>query len=301
MTPDKARQIIAYAVETTRPRWSEFGRSWIDIDRIFIHHGYEQGGFEVFKFLPLLEERGIYSIEALGGILENIARPQTYDRDYAGGFDSRFYRDLRNGAHGQVGVLLHECVEIFLSDKMGNPGAFFWRMIWHMLVCCSYLKKNHNSSFKEFLKCKYAEYIGEQTVTDTDLLNASAEEWSDFVSTARPWRELYGIGQNTFDFILGDIAEARFASDSFKFDKANQHFFRVTGISDIIVPFDRKNTVNFIRSLSLPYSLRQANTGIYHFCSLTEAHNFGYCRKKEKCFRCGVAQLCNQRFTEVNA
>ena len=128
MTPDIARQIIIHAVETTRPRWSEFGRSWRDIDRVFIHHGYEQGGFEIFKFLPLLEKRGIYSIDALGRILVNIAGSKKYVRDYAGGFDSQFYVELRSGTHGQVGILLYECTDLFLGRKLGNPGAFFWRM-----------------------------------------------------------------------------------------------------------------------------------------------------------------------------
>ena len=185
---------------------------------------------------------------------------------------------------------------MFLSNRIGRPGAFFWRMIWQMLVCCSHLRKQYNSSFKEFLKKKYAHYAGKRAVSDSEILNVSVEDWSRFMAKGKPWQELYRIGQNTFDFIIGDIVEARFVSYSYKFDSANQHFLRVTGVSDLVNPFDREGVLEFLLSLELPYSLRQLNTGIYTYCSVTEAENYGFCRNRQNCQRCGVSGLCLQRF-----
>ena len=137
--------------------------------------------------------------------------------------------------------------------------------------------------------------MGENNFPDRQFLDISDEDWHVLLDEVKPWRPLYGIGQNVFDFIFGDIVEARFVNDSHKFDSANQHFCRVTGIDDLIRPFDHDNTIQFLKKLGLPYTLREINKGIYTYCSKTEEVNFGFCRSKKKCFDCEVGNLCKLR------
>ena len=97
-----------------------------------------------------------------------------------------------------------------------------------------------------------------------------------------------------FDFIFGDIVEAQFARDSYKFDSANEHFLTVTGIASLISPLQRGTAIQFMRSMELPYSLREINKGIYTYCSLTEAENYGYCRRASKCNQCAALDICER-------
>ena len=95
MDKEQSKEIISYVVEKTEPRWEEYGETWDDIDEIFIRRGYEQGGFEFFKFYPLLEEGRIFSIDKLGSILDKFNGSKSYKRNYAGGFDKEFYLDIK--------------------------------------------------------------------------------------------------------------------------------------------------------------------------------------------------------------
>ena len=83
MNKENARKIIKYVVAETERRWREYDRSWHDINKIMILHGYEQGGFEFFKFAPLLKEVNLLSIEKLGAILSPSDCRLAYKRDYA--------------------------------------------------------------------------------------------------------------------------------------------------------------------------------------------------------------------------
>ncbi len=296
MTPEAAKSIILHAVSATQSRWSKYDQSWSDINQIFISHGYEQGGFQIFKMIPLMEDRGIYSINSLGSILYYYTGPKKYDRNYAGSLDSKFYNALRSREFGQTGLLLYSCIDDFLTAKIGSPGAFFWRIIWQLLVCCNFLSREYNSSFSEYIRSLYGEFAKHEHVSDNDFLKISSEEWQNFLEKVKPWKNLYGIGQNVFDFIFGDIVEAKFVSDSFKFDSANQHFLMVTGICDLVKPFTREATIEFLKQLHLPYTLRQINKGIYTYCSKTEAMNFGFCRSINKCLACSVNADCHKRF-----
>jgi hypothetical protein len=69
---------------------------------------------------------------------------------------------------------------------------------------------------------------------------------------------------------------------------------KVTGIYRLISPFDRETTMEFLKQLGLQYSLREINKGIYTYCSITEAHNFGFCRSQSKCQDCAVIDICNR-------
>lgn len=123
----------------------------------------------------------------------------------------------------------------------------------------------------------------------------SPEDWQKFVEKAQPYKEIQGVGLNVFDFLMGDLEDARFAKDCFKFDSANQHFLSVTGVSDLIVPFDRDGVIRFIRSLNLPFTLRETNRGIYTYSSETESKRYGFCRSSFKCQVCGVKSICLRR------
>jgi hypothetical protein len=296
MTIECAKQIIQNAVTVTKPRWETYGVRWRDADRVFLLRAYEQGGFEVYTFIPLLDDEGIGSIPKLGGILKHKKPPhKAYARSFSGNLASPFWQAMKRGEFGTDGRKFAQCVERFLLERPGRPGAFFWRQMWNMLIACSFLDQHGQGSFAVYLKMRLARYANRSGVTDADLLDMSPEAWQTFVAIDKPYREIQGVGPNVFDFLMGDMEDARFAKDCYKFDAANQHFLNVTGIGDLITPFDREGVIRFIRSLNLLFTLREINKGVYTYSSETEARNYGYCRSLSKCLGCNVRKLCMRR------
>jgi len=292
MNVDDARKIISYVAKKTESRWKQYDEHWNNIDEVFIRRGYEQGGFAAWEFTEVLREHGIFSIQAIGVILDAYSGDRKYNHNFAGSLNSRFYQEMKNGLYGEKGKKFYTCIENF----KGNPGAWFWNKLWQILVCCNYLKNLYKGSFSYFLKMKYIEFKKKQTVSDDDFLKMSFDEWEEFKKLKKPWNELYGIGENVFDFIIGDTVEASFAKDSYKFDSANSYFLKVTGISELIPQFEREKVVKFLKDLGLKYTLREINKGIYTYCSKTEANNFGFCRDKMKCRQCEVNDVCKKNF-----
>ncbi|MBI5001512.1 MAG: hypothetical protein HZB92_08340 [Euryarchaeota archaeon] len=290
MDIDQARQLVEYAATKTRPRWEQYAVSWNAIDEVFIVRGYEQGGFESWKFAELLKAHGIFSISKLGTILSGYRGNPKYLRKFAGGMASPFYEGLKSGTYGDEGQRFHECV----AGYRGKAGAWFWSKLWQMLVCCHHLKGNYAGSFAHFLKSKYAAFTDVEAVSDGQLLSCLSDEWQRFKKASKPWNELYGIGENVFDYVLGDVKEAAFVKDSYKLDSANIHFLRVTGIAGLIGELDYDVVVNFLKALELPYSIREINKGLYTYCSVSEAINFGFCRDLQKCDGCEVNRLCEK-------
>ncbi|NMC39888.1 MAG: hypothetical protein GYA43_01750 [Bacteroidales bacterium] len=289
-----ASRIIQNAVEYTRPRWSQYDISWKNIDTEFILRGYEQQGFQFFKMKPILENLSILSIDCLGTILYNRTHKQKYDRQFAGSLTSQFYKELQEGLYGIEGKKLFEAINTALSQKNIKFGSTFWKLIYYLLQTCFFLKQKHSSSFAKYLLSKYGSFIGTPDMTENVFLNISETEWETFLQKVKPWQELKGIGPNVFDFIIGDVIEAPFARNSYKFDDSNQHFFKVTGISQLLKPFDRETTSSFLKNLNLNFTLRQINKGIYTYCSETEGENYGFCRRPNKCQNCNVYSICDR-------
>lgn len=300
MDKSKAKTIIQNVVGVTKPRWSQYDQSWSNIDVIFIYHGYEQQGFQIFKLKPVLENLKIFSIDTLGKILLQYPQMRKYDREFAGSLTSEFYSDLQQGVCGRDGELFVEAIRLFLEEKIGNPGRTFWKLLFQMLQACAFLEQNHSSSFSKYVISKYATFTNKKYISENDFLHITVSEWELFLAKAKPWNDLIGIGPNVFDFIFGDIVEARFVENSYKFDSANQHFLKVTGISQLIVPFDREATTQFLKDLDLPYNLRQINKGIYTYCSRTESDNYGYCRDHLKCRECSINPICAKELHYLN-
>lgn len=265
-----------------------------------MHHGYEQQGFEVDKFLALLKKRGCYSIAAMGELLRDEDGAK-YRRDYSGSLTSPFYVALQCGEREERGKSLYDAIKEFQLTGAGRPGRCFWRMIWQLLVACRYLKTNHGASFRSYILGEFSSFIGRRSITDGDFLSTDTQEWSSFVEKTKPWRPLMGIGANTFAFIFGDIVEARFASESDKLDDANLRFFRVTGIAGLIGNVERKSVIRFLGDLATDYTLREINKGIYTYCSVREREQFGYCRSLADCKRCGVNAVCEKRIDRRQA
>lgn len=291
----KARRIITYVVQKTYGTVNQWSEEYSDLDRVFIRRGYEQGGFEFFKLAPLLEAKGIFSIERLGSILDSYMGEKKYNRQNHGALASSFFVALQRGHYGLEGVKFYECVKQFLERRLGRPGAFFWLKLWQMLVCLNYLKLNYHSSFVFYLKKKYADFKQTTFVSDSDLLGMTTEEWLRFKETQKPWDELSGIGENVFDFIVGDVAEFEFARSSYKLDAANSYFFKVTGLQKLIDPnFTRDTVIAFLSKLNLPFTIRQINAAIYAYCSVTEAKTYGFCHDVRRCDECGVNNICER-------
>lgn len=295
MDIDKAKKIINYVVERTKPRWQQYDEYWDKIDEVFIRRGYEQGGFEAWKFAMLLRNEDIFSIGKIGLILDKYRGNTKYDRGSAGSLKGSFYQDMMNGVYGEEGEKFYKCVDNF----GGKAGAWFWNKLWQMLVCCNHLKNKYEGSFSYFLKKKYAEFKKTPMPSDDDFLKISFEDLEEFKKDVKPWEELYGIGENVFDFIIGDIKEAKFVENSYKLDSANIYFLRITGIYKLLHNnLKRENVVNFLKQLDLRYTLREINKGVYTYCSKTESDNFGFCHDKEKCSECEVNDICEKNFNQ---
>lgn len=300
MDKSKAKTIIQNAVEVTKPRWSQYDQSWSNVDVIFIYHGYEQQGFQIFKLKLVLENLKIFSIDTLGKILLQYPQKRKYDRQFAGSLTSEFYSDLQRGVCGRDGELFVEAIRIFLEQKIGNPGRTFWKLLFQMLQACAFLEQNYSSSFAKYVISKYASFTNKKYISENDFLHITVSEWELFLATVKPWSDLIGIGPNVFDFIFGDIVEARFVENSYKFDSANQHFLKVTGISQLIDPFDRATIALFLKDLDMPFTLREINKGIYTYCSKTESANYGYCRDRSKCLDCKVNAICDKEIQQFD-
>jgi len=294
-----AEEIINYVVSKTEPLWNQWiNLSYSNLDEIFMKSAYEQGGFAAWAFYDLLISEGINSINDLGNILELYKGEKKYLRIEKGSLESPFYLDLKAGLYGVYGKKFYNCADKFLNEKLGNPGAFFWVKLWQMLVCCRDLKQNYHSSFKYYLKKKYSDFINIPVVSDNDFYNVDNNNWERFKKEACPWDELYGIGDNVFDYLVRNIEEFKFNRDAFKLDSANIHFFNVTGIAKLFDINNKVSLIKFLKGLKLEknYNLKEINTGIYSYCSETEREKFGFCRSKEKCVECGVNSICKKNF-----
>jgi hypothetical protein len=294
MNKEQSQEILTYVVQTTEPRWRMYQEHWSNLDEVFMRRGFEQGGFQFWKFFELLKHDGIGTISIIGSLLPESLSTAKYEREIAGGLQSLYYLDLQKGNYGENGIKFYQCARDYLEKRKGSPGQFYWLTLWGFLRSCPYLTQYWNGSFTSFLKAQYAKFCGKPSPSDEEFFNIDSEKWEQFKAKTKPWKPLNRIGMNVFDFILGDVAELKFVQNAFKLDSANEYFFGVTGLKQLICPFTRENIIEFLHSLNLPYTVRQINTGIYTYCSETEAQNFGFCRHREKCQRCRVNHLCLQ-------
>ena len=69
------------------------------------------------------------------------------------------------------------------------------------------LNVNYGGSFSRYIKAKFDEFRKIDSISDAELLNTSTEKWEKFKRVSKPWSDLKGIGENVFDFIVGDIVE----------------------------------------------------------------------------------------------
>jgi hypothetical protein len=194
MDKSKARAIIQNTVEITKPRWSQYDESWNNIDAIFIYRGYEQQGFQLFKLRPVLEKLNIFSIDKLGNILLMHSHRENYSREFAGSLTTEFYLDLQKGVCGHDGELFVEAIRIFLDKKIGSSGRTFWKLLYQMLQGCAYLKQNYSASFGKYVLSKYASFKNKKYISENDFLKITVSEWEGFLSKAKPWSDLMGIG-----------------------------------------------------------------------------------------------------------
>ncbi len=290
MKIEDARKIVLHAVETTKPIWETFTVHWDEMDKIFLSRAYEQGGFENWKFICILEKYKISSIDKVGKILDGYDGVKKYRGDFARSFDGPFYKGLSRGDYGDDGVMFYKSVKEFDGWK----GQAFWQLLWWMLVCCNYLKNNYNGSYSYYLKMKFAEFRDLPDISDEEFFNISIEEWEEFKEITKPWKELYGVSFNVFDFIMGDVEELEFVKNSYKLDAANERFLKVTGVFK--PPLNRDVIIIYLKEMDLPYTLREINKGLYSYCADT-VREYGFCHKNEKCIDCGVNIICEKNFS----
>ena len=300
MDKEAAAKIIDYVVTVTKPRWQEWiHQRYEDLDDMFITRGYEQGGFQVAIFFDILKSKGIGSIYHLGKILDGYQGERKYSREEKGALEGKFYQDLKEGIYGEEGRKFYESIWEFLKIRKGNPGRNIWQILWWMLVCCRDLKNNYRASFKYYLKQKFAEFREVDTISDEAFCNITPQEWREFVKRKPPWNELYGISNNTFNYIIRDVDEFEFNKEAFKLDSANLYFLEVTGIRKAFDLKNEENIMAFLKTLGLKYSINEINSGIYTYCSESEKSSFGFCRNKERCLECKVYEYCERKIIET--
>ncbi len=262
-------------------------------------------GFETGYLWERFRERGIADINRLG---EMLSRPMlnSYDPNFARGLTSPFYQGLQNGDCGESGIRYYQAVTDCLNRH--RLRGFCWQNLWRMLVTCRHLSNNYNGSFSYFLKRKYASFLGREEITDEEFLAISPEDWESFKANTEPWDELYGIGEDIFNYITRDICRnengnwvrTEFPRNSYKLDSANKHFLKVTGMYHLIgsgnidIVSDREAVVEFLKGLNTGFELRDIGKAFYTYCSNTEAEKFGFCRNPERCSKCGVNNICER-------
>ena len=101
MNTEQAKKILHYVVEKTKPRWKQYDEDQNKINEVFIRRGYEQGGFEAWKFAELLKNQDIFSIEKIGLILDKYKGNTKYDCTFAGSLKDSFYKNMANGVYGK--------------------------------------------------------------------------------------------------------------------------------------------------------------------------------------------------------
>lgn len=290
MNKEKARKIVLNAVQITEPTWYNWYVSWEDIDEVFLGRAFDIGGFDNWIFIDFINKYEL-NIAKIGKILDKTKFEKKYDRSVAGNLQTPFYKHLKKGKYGIEGKKFYKCVIEF----DGNPGGLFWMLLWRMLICCNYLKNNYQGSFANYLKKQYAEYKNVQKISESDFIDIRIDEWEEFKNKKQPWNELYGIGPNIFDYIMGDVIELEFVKNSYKLDAANIRFLTTTGIckSDEL---DHNIAIKILKNLELPYDLREINKGLYVYCSKLHCGTYCFCRDPKKCQECNVHDICEKNF-----
>lgn len=288
-----AEKIIVNAIETTKPTWSTWGVHWNELNDVFLYRAYDQLGFDDWIFASVLKKNNLLSIEKIGSILDHGNFERKYDREIAGSLTGPLYILMKKGVFGEEGINFYKSVNEFA----GRKGAAFWKLLWQMLICCNYLKNNYKGDLGYYLKVKYAEYKDLSNISDNEFLSMSNEEWTDFKESTNPWNELYGVGLNVFDYIMGDVEELEFVKILYKLDSANKRFLTVTGIFNCLPhELEYKEVINYLEQLNLPYTLREINKGLYAYCSKLGCDKYCFCRNPDKCVECNVNDICKKEF-----
>lgn len=289
MNNENAKKIIEYVAEKTKEEIF-YNVKWGGIDDVFLHRGCEVQGFSTEKF-----DDGIFKIEKIGAILDNCHchTDTRYNREFAGGLKKPFYQQLQKGCYGEEGKKFYKWTRDFMEDPKVKKGGMPWKVLWWLLVRCNYLKLNYDSSFASFLKKKYAQFKNKRDITDAEFLESSADDLEQFINKAEAWKELVGISENIFNYLVRDIEGNEFIKVAYKLDSANKHFLKVTGLGNLGNIIEVKN---FLRRLKTKYPIGVINKGIYTYCSQTESSHFGFCRHIEKCNVCRVNNICEKNF-----
>ena len=88
LTKENAAEILNYVTTATQEKWMKWHKkSWNDLDKLLITHGYEKQGFYPAGFYFCLEQEHIEKIAQLGTILPRYItkcpRKAAYDPMYA--------------------------------------------------------------------------------------------------------------------------------------------------------------------------------------------------------------------------
>jgi hypothetical protein len=298
MTVNLGQEIVKIIVEETRGEWEIWvGKErYSSIDSLFLRRGFEQLRFNANRFYDFLERHNVGSIKAIGSIL-NDSDPKKYSRDYAGSLEKSLYKAFQEGKRGESGIRFYESVSEYMKSNYSKGGKF-WVLLWYMLQCCRILREDYNSSFLFYLKNGAGETLGyERSLSDDEFKNLSDTQWEKYYTT-RPWNKLMGIGENTFPYIISDVADLKFKDHPslVKLDATNISFSRNTGIIELAEPGagEKERYIDAISRVRGAYPFRTVNSAIYVYNS----RDYGGKCSDAKCRKCSINHLCVKLLSE---
>lgn len=297
LTIDEAKRVIKIVHDETKPIWKKWIVRYEDLDYAFLGRGFEQGSFWCQNFVrDYLAKYGMEDIGKIGKVFQilNYDENKKYDREFAGGINSDFYRKLKQGEAGKEGELFYKAVMDYCNSE-GKKGFKFWKLLWGMLRSCYLLTHNYNGSFVEFVKQKLSNVKG---ISNVEFKNLLIEGWKEFLNTS-PWKDLPEIGREVFSYIFSDTPDFSFYGETFKLDAANKGFLKVTGMLDLV----NGNLVNgslsddqyedLMKRIGGDINIRDINKSIYEFYAEGGSN---LCKPRKSCNVCIISSICKKRF-----
>jgi hypothetical protein len=278
-----------------------------DVDYWFLHRGFEQQGFNSGAFLKIagknmidancaIKKEGKELINNLGFLLED-SNYNKYEREFFANIDGPFYTSLKNNEKGETGKNFYKSVKEFL-DKPNIGKSNMWKLIFWMMNSCRYLNEEYENSFKNFLFEEFGKSLNKK-ISFENVNNLYYTDWK-IIEKNKPWLKIYGIGEETFSFILRDAMEISFKDYLIKHDSTNIKFFHRTGLDRLAEPNlidDRDKYLDVMQKIKGKYSLREINIAIFLYCSKT-FNKKPFCSNIENCNDCGIQNICLQDFSK---
>ena len=110
-----------------------------------------------------------------------------------------FLEDLAQGKGGTQGQQLYHALQR-TREAQCNLGFLNRKAFYRTLMNCYALSENYEGSYKTFLLRELSDIL-EREATWQDVHASKPEDWEK----TKPWKKLFGMGENIFFYLLRDI------------------------------------------------------------------------------------------------